>query len=603
MLVRSIVAGLALSLALAAPAGAATLTTASSGLVFTAAPAIDNDISVIGNTQTDPPSRLISTHDDPVPYSAGAPLPANCADVDPQPGTSPAFTINCSGVYTITLDLGTGVDTATVGGTTHDLIILGGAGDDTLTGGNANQTLVGGDGKDKIAGGDGADVIHGGAGDDTLHGNTGDDEVRGDEGEDRVFGNEGADRVFGDGGLDRVFGDEGDDALDGGGGNDLMFGGDGADTALGGIGDDALFDDDAGADTYTGGDGSDSFYEQDDSSGGDSYDGGGGIDQITYDADVPFTLDLAAGIAQGKGDGDKIVAIEDIGRGSPGTFLGTPGSNVIRGSDEADVIDPRAGNDLVFADGGDDAIDLRDGFADRVACGVGADTVQADTLDDVASDCETVTRTDAGYANEDRAPTVAITAPSSAAVLSTVAPNTITATATDDRGIARVIFTTGERSLCADETAPYTCDYRPTSADVGRDTLVAIAVDTAGQTASSVRVVNVPRFKATSLSAKSTPKRDEKAPFTFTTRGRLALPAGVLAAAGCTGTVDVSFKAGKKTVSSRRVKLQSDCGYTSKVAFRLPRRLNPKTLSVVVVHSGNAVMEGIKAKRHTVRPR
>jgi hypothetical protein len=317
-------------------------------------------------------------------------------------------------------------------------------------------------------------------------------------------------------------------------------------------------------------------------------------------------VDLAAGTATSDGPTDAVIAFEDLGLDESGTAFGTAGAKHIIGSTEADVIDPRAGNDLVQLRDGDDTADVRDGFADRVSCGDGADTVQADTLDEVRPDCETVTRTEVGNANdapEDRAPTVAITAPAASAVLSTTAPNTITADASDDRGIAQVVFSTGERILCTDTTAPYTCDYRPTSADVGRDTLVVIAVDTAGQTASAVRVVNVPRFKAISLSATTTPKRDRRAPFTFTTRGKLALPAGVLPAAGCKGTVDVSFKAGKKTVSSRRVALKSDCTYSSKVTFRLPRRLNPTTLSVVVVYGGNEVVEGIQAKRHTVRPR
>ena len=116
-------------------------------------------------------------------------------------------------------------------------------------------------------------------------------------------------------------------------------------------------------------------------------------------------------------------------------------------------------------------------------------------------------------------------------------------------------------------------------------------------------MVSVPRFKATSLSAATSPKRDRSAPYRFTTRGKLALPAGVTATAGCTGTVVVSFRAGKKTVSSRRVALNKDCTYRSKVTFRLPRRLNPRTLNVVTVFSGNAVLEGIQAKRHSVRPR
>ena len=130
---------------------------------------------------------------------------------------------------------------------------------------------------------------------------------------------------------------------------------------------------------------------------------------------------------------------------------------------------------------------------------------------------------------------VAWSAPASGARLSTTAPNTLSATASDDKGIARVDFLDDERTVCSDTTAPYTCDYRPQGDDVGRNTLVAIAVDTSGQTASAVRAVVVPRF-AGRLSARTTPSRDTRAPYRFTTTGRLTLPAAVTPAQGCRGT-------------------------------------------------------------------
>ena len=563
MFARSILTGLALSVALAAPAGAATLTGTTGALLFTAAPGIENDVRVIGDAG--PPLELeIRTTDDPVAYSAENPLPAFCQDADADPAASPATVVRCEGVTAATVDLGDLEDQGDTQGDAAGLTWLGGAGDDRIEGGNGSQTIDGGAGIDTLYGGAGADVIRGGDGADTLDGETGADDLDGGAGDDFLLEEAPADA----------------DVIRGGGGADLVA---------------------VVADTAT-----------------DTLDGGGGIDTILYAATGPLYIDLSAGKAGTAGEADSIGGFEDVNQvighvqavlyadPNDATVTGDAGVNTISTSFGNDKIDPKAGNDQVNARAGDDVIELRDGFADRVICGDGADTVQADTLDVVADDCETVTRTDSGNANdapEDRAPTVSITAPSSASVLSTVTPNTITATATDDRGVARVIFSTGERTLCTDTTAPYTCDYRPTSADVGRDTLVVIAVDTAEQTASAVRVVNVPRFKATSLSAATKPGRDRRAPYTFTTKGRLALPAGVLPAAGCKGTVDVSFKAGRKTVSSRRVKLKSDCRYSSKVTFRLPRRLNPKTLAVVVIYGGNAVVEGLTARKHSVRTR
>ena len=583
MFVRCIAAGLALSAAVAAPAGAATFTTGPNGLVFTAAPAVENDIGIYSDPQSNPRTLIISTVDDQITYS-NAPLPTGCRDIDPAPSASPAAFVECTGAPPVTFDLGDLVDKANITGAPLSITVLGGPGNDVLKADGGAQTLVGGDGNDVLEGGADADVLDGGDGNDNVRGDSGDDELRGGPG------------------LDGLSGGQGNDKLDGGDGHDEISAGAGDDLANGGAGDDELEDDD-GVDTLRGDDGSDVIYGFDEGQA-DTFDGGGGIDGIAYVTKVPITLDLAAGTVKGAGPPETVIGVEDIidAQHDTGTLVGTAGANYIEGAPGADVVDPRAGGDVVATSTGDDTIDVRDGFADRVSCGDGADSVQADTLDDVQPDCETVTHTDAGDAGEDRPPTVAITAPAATALLSTVAPNTITATATDDRGIAKVVFSTGERTLCTDTAAPYACDYRPTSADVGRDTLVAIAVDTAGQTASAVRVVAVPRFTA-GLTAKTTPKRDRKAPYSFTTKGKLALPAGVLPAAGCTGTVDVSFKAGKKTVSSRRVKLESDCTYASKVTFRLPRRLNPKRLAVVVVHGGNAVVEGSRANRHTVRPR
>ena len=186
--------------------------------------------------------------------------------------------------------------------------------------------------------------------------------------------------------------------------------------------------------------------------------------------------------------------------------------------------------------------------------------------------------------------------------LSTTAPTALSATATDDKAIAEVRFLDDERTVCSDTVAPYTCDYTPQGDDVGRNTLVVIAVDSAGQTASAVRAVRVPRFTA-ALSARTTPGRDRRAPYRFTTTGRLTLPAGVTAAQACRGTVTVQIKAGRKTVSTRRVKLRPNCTYRSRVTFRIPQRLRPRTLRRTVRFGGNSVVSAASATRQTLRVR
>jgi hypothetical protein len=112
----------------------------------------------------------------------------------------------------------------------------------------------------------------------------------------------------------------------------------------------------------------------------------------------------------------------------PVTVLGGPGSDTLRLGGSADRLQGDEGNDDVAAGGGNDVVDgglgfdrleggdgddeLRsaDGLTDRVACGPGRDRVAADTVDDVAGDCEQVDRrpvvppADAGAPADDRVP-------------------------------------------------------------------------------------------------------------------------------------------------------------------------------------------------------
>lgn len=75
-------------------------------------------------------------------------------------------------------------DTINKSSVTDDLIIQGGAGDDTIYAGDGNDTIYGGDGNDIIYGGDGENIMFGGTGDDTLHAGIGNNIMTGGEGKD-----------------------------------------------------------------------------------------------------------------------------------------------------------------------------------------------------------------------------------------------------------------------------------------------------------------------------------------------------------------------------------------------------------------------------------
>jgi len=444
--------------------------------------------------------------------------------------------------------------------------------------------------------GEGSDLAAGGRDDDIVNAGSGNDLVA----LDGIGGGPGGnDQATGGDGVDDVLGGRGNDTIDLGASNDSAGGGPGTDALTGGDGDDSLASG-PGDDTLRGGAGNDTLRGECDEQpcapgevpGADDVDGGDGFDLFVYETfadteDVTITLEDNAANDGQAGESDNVRSnVEDV-------RVSGPGAAVLTGSS--------AVNTLSTGDG-DDTINSRDGNLDRVACGAGTDTATADTLDIVDATCETVNRADAGNPFEDKPPTVAWTAPASGASLSTTSANTLSASASDDKGIARVQFLDDERTVCSDATAPYSCDYRPQGDDVGRNTLVAIAVDTSGQTASAVRAVVVPRFVPT-LSARTTPRRDTSAPYRFATSGRLTLPAGVTPAQGCEGTVTVQIKAGSKTVSTRRAQLRSNCTYRSQVTFRLPSRLRPRTLRVVTRFGGNEVLSPDSAPRQTVRVR
>lgn len=200
---------------------------------------------------------------------------------------------------------------------------------------------------------------------------------------------------------------------------------------------------------------------------------------------------------------------------------------------------------------------------------------------------------------DDRPPTVSFAAPASNAQLGP--STTVSLTAADDRGVAGVSLFNGTTLVCTDTTAPYSCTFTPSGADVGVATLFAVATDTTGQTGSASRSVRINRFAPRSLSARVSPSRDARSPYRFTTRGSVSLPARVTRAQGCSeGTVNVQIKAGSRTISSRRVSLSRTCSYRSAVTFRLSRRLSGR-LKVTARFRGNRVLTARSAPARFVR--
>lgn len=117
----------------------------------------------------------------------------------------------------LTIRSGAGNDTINVASNVKvNIVVDGGAGDDTITTGA---------GDDRIDGGAGNDTISTGAGRDDVFGNTGNDKLDAGTGDDVVYGGDGDDVMLGGDGVDFLEGGKGKDDLDGGAGKNMLSGG------------------------------------------------------------------------------------------------------------------------------------------------------------------------------------------------------------------------------------------------------------------------------------------------------------------------------------------------------------------------------------------
>ncbi|HEU4842191.1 MAG TPA: calcium-binding protein [Ilumatobacteraceae bacterium] len=285
-----------------------------------------------------------------------------------------------------------------------------------ITGGGANDVVsITGD----TLGGT-ADL---GAGNDGFTGRTtgtAGDAVRGGDGDDILRGGTGDDAVSGDGGNDQVAGQAGNDAVDGGAGDDqLEFGGPAMAEGVG-----------SGADDVRGGPGSDRTSYLDraarvsvslDDKAGDGVAGEG--DNVHGDVEVVVGSELDDALAGndgaqqlfGNAGFDRLDGLggDDVLNGGTGgdELYGGAGRDRLEGSAGEDYLEGGSGDDLYEGDnvctadpctGGSDFIQARDGEADTVHCGVGADTALVDDIDVVAQDtqhgCERIERTTAAAA-------------------------------------------------------------------------------------------------------------------------------------------------------------------------------------------------------------
>ena len=233
-----------------------------------------------------------------------------------------------------------------------DVLLISGAGDDSIRTAGGRDWIIAGDGNDTVdAGGGRKDLVFGGYGDDSL------------------IGGDGADKIFGDSGADVIAGGRGDDWLFGGSPfhpkpeefeyvdrADTVTGGDGRDRLLGFAGNDVLHGN-AGPDVLEGHTGADHLRGQ---GGRDRLYGNSGSDHLS-----------------GGAQGDWL-----YGQGGNDRLNGDGGNDRLYG-------DHATGDDTLYGGAGDDLLLARDSVADHLFGGRGADTAVGDDEDDVLAGIET----------------------------------------------------------------------------------------------------------------------------------------------------------------------------------------------------------------------
>lgn len=212
--------------------------------------------------------------------------------------------------------------------------------------------------------GDDPGMVMGTDADECIHGEGGDDSIKGEGGADTITGGPGVDTLYGGAGNDKLDGGTGNDTLNGGADNDELTGGSGNNTLDGGEGEDfAIFL---------------------------------GAMQVTADLDAGRAVVLHAAPEEGTGylsfqaadsgtGHDTLTNIENV-KGTHGKdrIDGDDNANVLKGLDEADIINGNGGDDTIIPnrpmppglnETGDDLAEMPNDGADTIDGGGGTDTL------------------------------------------------------------------------------------------------------------------------------------------------------------------------------------------------------------------------------------
>jgi hypothetical protein len=180
---------------------------------------------------------------------------------------------------------------------------------------------------------------------------------------------------------------------------------------------------------------------------------------------------------------------------------------------------------------------------------------------------------------------------------------TISADPTVDptRTVAAVTFRLGDRTVCTDAVAPFSCQVLPTGAEVGTQSVQAVVTDSAGQSATAVASTKVAKFatRALSISVKRSSLKNRRGKVTKLVRtvsGRVTFNSRVTRRQGCsTGSVTMTIYRNSSTLfPMSQVPLKSDCTYSLKFTVANTRK---HSFKVKAYFGGNSVLGSARNTR------
>ncbi len=169
---------------------------------------------------------------------------------------------------------------------------------------------------------------------------------------------------------------------------------------------------------------------------------------------------------------------------------------------------------------------------------------------------------------------------------------TVSVTAESESGVDQVEFFLGTRSVCVDDTEPYTCNVLPNGDEVGNQILSAVVTSTDEQTANVATPVTVQKFDP-NMTLEMYKERISKKNVRRTVSGEITLPARVDEEA-CTGTVTLNIQRDGVTLfPSSQVDVQPDCTYSLEFTIKEKKGKPKPTYDVGASFSGNGTLNPV----------